>query len=115
MLKIEYSKIVLRKLQALKRKLDSEFGEDVSKDKMVHIVDALDNLVISSNPGESMRDRFNVDTDYRFVVISPNIFILSVVNNKIIVKQMFNEKEDFIYKLFKVSMRSTESQNYWGE
>lgn len=114
-MKIEYSKIVLRKLQALKRKLDSEFGEDVSKNKMVHIVDTLDNLIVSSNPGESMRDRFDVDTDYRFVIVSPNIFILSIVNNKVIVKQMFNEKEDFIYKLIKVRMRSNESKNYWGE
>ena len=115
MLKIEYSKVVLRKLQSIKKKLCVDFGEDVAVGKLTYIVDALDSLVLSSNPGESMEDRFGIKTDYRYVVISPNIFILSIKNNKIIIKQVFNEKEDFIYKMFKIRMRSKESINYWGE
>lgn len=115
MLKVEYSKIVLRKLQAIKNKICAGFGEDVATKKLTHLVDTLDNLALSSNPGESMEDRYGVKTDYRYVIVTPNIFILSVKNDKVVIKQVFNEKEDFIYKMFKIKMRSRESINYWGE
>lgn len=115
MLKVEYSKVVLRKLKAIKEELCIEFGDDVATKKLTHIVDALDNLALSSNPGESMEDRYGVKTDYRYFIVSPNVFILSVKNDKVIIKQVFNEKEDFIYKMFKIRMRSKESINFWGE
>lgn len=112
---IKYSKVVLRKLQTIKKKLCIDFGEEIATKKIAHIVDVLDNLTLSSNPGESMEDRYGVKTDYRYIVISPNVFILSVNNDMITIKQVFNEKEDFIYKMFKIRMRSKESISYWGE
>ena len=115
MKQVQYSKVVMRKLQTLKSKLCVEFGDEVSKEKITHIVNALDNLSLSSNPGESIKERFGIETTYRYVVISPNIFILSISGDKLVIKQMFNEKEDFIYKLFKVKMRSNNSIKYWGE
>lgn len=62
-----------------------------------------------------MKNRYGIETDYKYFVISPNIFILSVTKDKLIIKQVFNEKEDFIYKMFKIKMRSDESKRYWGE
>lgn len=115
MLKVEYSKVVLRKLQSIKERICADFGENVATKELTHIVDTLDNLALLSNPGESMEGRYGIKTDYRYIVISPNIFIISVKNNKVIIKQVFNEKEDYIYKMFKIRMRSIESINYWGE
>lgn len=36
MLKIEYSKVVLRKLQSIKKKLCVDFGEDVAVEKLTY-------------------------------------------------------------------------------
>lgn len=114
-MRIEYSNIVLRKLEILKNKLEDEFGEEVCRKKIIHILNTLDNLVFSSMPGESVQERFGIKTDYRFLILPPNIFILRVKEERIIILQMFNEKEDFIYKLFKIRMRNKESLKYWGE
>lgn len=62
---IKYSKVVLRKLQIIKKKLCVDFGEEIATKRIAHIVDVLDNLAISSDPGESMEDRYGVKTDYR--------------------------------------------------
>lgn len=112
---VRYSKIVQRKMQKLKEYLDKEYSNVNSSEILEKMVVALDNLGSMSAPGVSIRERFGIDTDYRMFICKKNIFILDVVNNEIVIKQMFNEKEDFIYKLFKIPMRSNESIDFWGE
>ncbi len=42
-----------------------------------------------------------------------NYFIYQIEPQKIIVAQMFNEREDFMMKLFGMSGRTQESIDYW--
>lgn len=107
MQKIEYSKIVLRKLEKLKNKLAEEYGKAFSKSSINQTLDTLENSIFaSSNPGISIKNRFGIDTTYRFIIVSPNIFILNIIKDKVIIKQMFHEKEDYISKFFKITKHS---------
>ena len=42
-------------------------------------------------------------------------FIYRIEAKKVVVVQMFNEREDFMMKLFGISGRTQESIDYWGE
>ena len=35
--------------------------------------------------------------------------------DKIIIAEMFDDREDFMYKLFGISTRTQESIDYWGD
>lgn len=100
MKKVEYSKIVQIKLLELQQYLNAEFGEESCTKIITEIYHTLENLNIVSVPGISIRDMYDIDTDDRSVYCCKNYFIISVNDDKIIIKQMFNEKEDFISKLF---------------
>jgi hypothetical protein len=56
-----------------------------------------------------------VDTDYFYVFTHHNYFIYRIEGDRVIIAQMFNEKEDFMIKLFGISGRTQESIDYWGE
>ena len=58
---------------------------------------------------------YDIDTDYYYVFVRHNYFIYQIEPQKIIVAQMFNEREDFMMKLFGMSGRTQESIDYWGE
>lgn len=105
----------MHKLKAIEKRLCKEFGEGVAKRKLKYIIDALDNLTFSSNPGESMEYRYGVKTHYRYIIILSNIFIIDIKNDELFIIQVFDEKEDFIDKMYNISMRSRESIKYWGE
>jgi hypothetical protein len=42
-------------------------------------------------------------------------WIYRIEDDKVVIVQMFNEKEDFMMKLFGISGRTQESIDYWGE
>ena len=44
-----------------------------------------------------------------------NFFFYLEQEDRIVILEMFNEREDFIYVLFGIPMRSQESIDYWGE
>ena len=44
-----------------------------------------------------------------------NYFVFSKTDTLITVLKMYNNKQDFIYDLFGIEMRSQESKDYWGE
>jgi hypothetical protein len=68
-----------------------------------------------SDSGVDMSQMYDVDTDYFYIFTHHNYFIYRIEGDKIIIVQMFNEKEDFVMKLFGISGRTQESIDYWGE
>nr|WP_297707510.1 hypothetical protein [uncultured Butyrivibrio sp.] len=55
------------------------------------------------------------DTDYWYLFTFHNYFIYRIEKVSVVIVNMFNEKEDFMLKLFGVSGRTKESVDYWGE
>ena len=58
---------------------------------------------------------YDIVTDYLYIFVNHNYFVYRVEDEKVIVVQIFNEKEDFMQKLFGISGRTQESIEYWGE
>ena len=115
MKKVIYSNIVVQKLEALKYRLIAVQGKVKGEKTIKSIMSNLDNLAIFSLDGTSIREKYGIDCDYRYIYAHKNYFIFKTTQTQVNIIEMFNEKEDFIFKLFGVPMRSKDSMDYWGE
>ena len=115
MRKVEYSQIVRRKLKALKARLTSEFGPEVSGKSLKRITDAVRGLEKFAEKGVLVSSMYDLDCDYRYLYVGHNYLFYRIEKNKIIIVEMFDDREDFMYKLFGVSTISQESLDYWNE
>lgn len=115
MKKIEYSQIVRRKLKALKRRLTDEFGPEVSRKALNQITDAARGLGNFAEKGISVASMYDIDCDYRYLYAGHNYLFYRIEGSRIIIVEMFDEREDFMYKLFGISTTLQESLDYWNE
>ena len=114
-MKIEFSQIVRRKMKALKRSLSDRFDSNTADKTLRSIMQAAKGLSEFPEKGEAVSGLFDVDTDFRVLYVNHNYLFYYVEDNKIIVAEMFDEREDFMYKLFGISSVSEESLDYWNE
>jgi plasmid stabilization system protein ParE len=114
MKKLEYSPLVRNKLKSLKKWLIEHFDEETSKDILTGIISDAD--LLSDNPklGTNISELYDVETDYWYLFTHQHYLVYRIEPKKIIVVQMFNEKEDFMMILFGISGRTQESIDYWG-
>ena len=115
MKKVEYSQIVRRKLKTLRARLTSEFGSEVSRKSLKQITDAARSLESFAERGISVSAMYDIDCDYRYLYVGHNYLFYRIETDKIIIAEMFDDREDFMYKLFGISTISQESLDYWDE
>lgn len=115
MKKIEYSQIVRRKLNKLKTDLVQDFGAEVSRKSIKKITDAVRGLAKFEERGINVSAMYHIECDYRYLYVAHNYVFYRIEPEKIIIVEMFDEREDFMYKLFGISTRTQESLDYWGE
>jgi len=113
--KVEYSQIVRRKLKALRRCLTDEFGLEVSRKTLKQITDAARGLGDFAEKGISVASMYDLGCDYRYLYAGHNYLFYRIESSRIIIVEMFDEREDFMYKLFGISTTSQESLDYWNE
>ena len=58
---------------------------------------------------------FEIDTDFRYLYVNHNYLFYYITEDRIIVAEMFNEREDFMFKLFKKRTQSIESERFWED
>lgn len=115
MKKLEYSQIVRRKLKKLRLQLNSEFGAEVSKSAIKKITDAARGLEEFAEKGVSVSAMYGIDCDYRYLYVSHNYLFYIIEENRIIIAEMFDDREDFMYKLFGVKTTTEDVEEYWDE
>lgn len=115
MKKVEYSQIVRRKLKALRMRLTSEFGSEVAGKSLKQITDAARGLENFAEKGISVSSMYDIECDYRYLYVEHDYLFYRIENDKIIIAEMFDDREDFMYKLFGISMTSQESLDYWDD
>lgn len=115
MKKIEYSQIVRCKLKTLKIRLTSEFGLEVSRRALKRITKAVRGLADFEEKGVSVSSMYDMECDYRYLYVGHNYLFYRIERDKIVIVEMFNDREDFMYKLFGVNTETQESTDYWEE
>ncbi|SFU52306.1 type II toxin-antitoxin system RelE/ParE family toxin [Butyrivibrio sp. INlla21] len=112
---IIFSPLVKKKMKALKEWLSGQFDEETAKSVLSGMISDTDILIENEKCGTNIAEMYEIDTDYWYLFTHQHYLIYRVQNKKVVIVQMFHEREDFMMKLFGISGRTQESIDYWGE
>lgn len=115
MKELKYSALVRQKMKRLKEYLIKEFGDDIAKKVLKGITDDADILKEYEKSGVNIAKMYDIDTDYWYLFTHQHYLVYRFDEMCVTIVQMFNEREDFMMKLFGISGRTQESIDYWGE
>lgn len=90
------------------------WGTGVAK-SIKKITNAARGLRELEEQGKSVSAMFDVDCDYRCLFVSHNYLFYRIEKDKVIIVQMFDEREEFMQKLFGISTIDQENIDYWNE
>ena len=103
MKKVEYSQAARRKLKALKLRLTAELGPETAAKALKRITDSARGLADFEEKGVMMSSMFDIHCDYRYLYVGHNYLFYRIEKDRIIIVEIFDEREDFMYKLFGIS------------
>ncbi len=115
MARLEYSPLVREKMKELKKLLIDHYDEATAKKILSGMTSDADRLMDNPRIGTNIATMYDVDTEYWYLFTHQHYFIYRIAPKKVIIVQMFHEREDFMMKLFGISGRTPESIDYWGE
>lgn len=113
--KIVYSEVALSKRKAIKKNIKDNYGKEGADRFSAHISKTLSELKRFPDMGVSMREKYGLDCDYFILFIEHNYFIYRITDEMIMILEIFNEKEDFMWQMFGIVTTSQETIDYWGE
>ncbi len=113
--KIVYSEIALSKRKAMKRDIKIKYGKERANKFSKRVSKMLSELKRFPQMGISMRNKYGLDCDYYMLFVEHNYFIYRIEDKVILILEIFNEKEDFMFQLFGIMTTSQETLDYWGE
>lgn len=113
--KIAYSEIALSKRKAIKKEIKGRYGKERADKFSEHISKSIAKLKNFPELGVSLRDKYELDCDYYMLFIEHNYFVYRIHDEMILVLEIFNEKEDFMFQLFGVVTTSQDTLDYWDE
>ena len=100
MRKVIVSQIVHRKLTKLRKTLKDRFGEEVSRNALADITDAMADLGQFPEKGIDISKMYKLETDYYYLFFRHNYIIYRFDEKSVTVLQMFDEREDYMNTLF---------------
>ena len=56
-----------------------------------------------------------IPAPYRFLHVEQNYAFYRIESDTVYVVDIYNEREDFMWKMFRVNLRTPESIDFWGE
>ena len=102
-------------MKKLRSELTEKFGNDVSQKALKNITTAARSLLNFEDKGIAVSTMYDVECDYKYLYVKHNYLFYRIEKNKIIIVEMFDEREDFMQKLFGITSISKEEDDYWGE
>ena len=104
------------RLKELKTLLLQSQGEEKGAKTFQEIISAIDNLQ-HYEFGTNIREKYFIDCpdNWYLLYTHKNYLIFSRTDDTVKVLKIYDERQDFIYDLFGIEMRSQESKDYWGE
>ena len=115
MKKIKYSPDAIEKIQEIERRVRREFGSKIAQKVKRAITERIRSLSQMERQGVSMFDLYGVTPDFRRLYVAHNYIFYLVDEETIQIVNLYNEKEDYMYKLFGISSIDEEAENYWDD
>lgn len=115
MKQIKYTPDAADKLRAINRAILLKYGNKKAKEIVGKITKAIHGLVDNEQKGSSVERMFGVASDYRYIFVSSNYVFYSIESDCIRVINIYNEREDFMWRLFGIDTTPQETIDYWDE
>lgn len=115
MKKLQYSPDSIEKLHKIKQNITTKYGTKKAKSVIQKITKSLRDLQQYENKGVSVENYTRIPCDYRMLYVQHNYVFYQINNNIIQIVDIYNEREDFMWKLFGIKTTTQETDDYWGE
>lgn len=112
---LKYSPDASEKLRELKKQIAVSYGTQVATRILSKMMSDLRGLQDNPKKGPSVEALFGIPTSYRVLHIEQNYAFYRVEENTVFVTEIYNEQEDFMWKMFHVNIRTQESIDFWGD
>lgn len=113
--KLKYSPDASDKLRKLNRQITDSNGKQVATRIVSKIMGEIRGLQNNPEKGPSVEALLGIPTSYRFLYIEHNYAFYRIENDTVYVTDIYNEREDFMWEMFRVNLRTQESIDFWGE
>jgi plasmid stabilization system protein ParE len=113
--KLRYSPDASDKLKELNKQITATNGKAVANRIMSKIMDDIRGLQDDPEKGASVEAMLGIPTLYRFLHVEHNYAFYRVESDTVYVTDIYNEREDFMWRMFRVNLRTQESIDFWGE
>ncbi|MCR5033364.1 MAG: type II toxin-antitoxin system RelE/ParE family toxin [Lachnospiraceae bacterium] len=112
---IKYSPTVAEKLKKMRTQITSSHSKEIAIKVISAILESINELKNNPEIGPSVEAIMGIPTPYRFLHVEKNFVFYRLEDNTIYIIEIFNEREDFLWKMFHIKLRTWESMNFWGE
>lgn len=113
--KLKYSPDASDKLKELKRQISASYGSEKATRVVSKIMREIRELQDNPKKGPSVEAMLGIPTSYRFLHVEKNYAFYRIDTDTIYVTAIYNEREDFLWKMFRVNLRTQDSTDFWGE
>lgn len=113
--KLKYSPDASDKLRELNKQIISSNGKTAANKIVSKIMGDIRGLRDNPEKGPSVDALLGIPTSYRVLHVEHNYAFYRVENDTVFVTDIYNEREDFMWKMFRVNLRTQESIDFWGE
>lgn len=113
--KLKYSPDARDKLRDIKSHITELYGRDVATNIVTKITREIKGLQDNPKKGALVEALLGIPTPYRFLHINQNYTFYRIDNDTIFVTDIYNEREDFMWRMSGVNLRTQDSIDYWGE
>lgn len=113
--KLKYSPDASDKLRELKNQIISSYGKTVATRIVSNIMSEIRGLQENPKKGASVEAMLGISTPYRFLHVEQNYAFYRLENDTVFVTDIYNEREDFMWRMFRVNSRTQDSIDFWGE
>ena len=113
--KLKYSPDAVDKLKAIQTELTAFYGQAVTKRVLTKITGDIRKLQENPELGASVEAKLGILTPYRFLYTEQNYVFYRIENDTVYVTDIYHERENFMGRLLRVSLRTWESIDFWGE
>lgn len=113
--KLKYSPNARDKLHELKRQITSMYGNQAAIKLLSKITSDITGLRNNPQKGPSVEALLGIPTPYRFLHVQHNYVFYRLEEDKVFVTDIYSEREDFMWRMFRVNLRTQDSIDFWGE
>lgn len=113
MKKLKYSPDAREKLIQIKQYVTQKFGADTAGKVMKEMTKSIRDLQRFEEKGLSVENVLGIPCDYRMLYVRHNYVFYQIEADAIKITDIYNEREDFMWKLFGIKTATEETENYW--